>query len=59
MTREISKSDGILLLELARQSIIHEFQNKNNKLKSLKEKASSLILEKTAGYLSPFIKTED
>ncbi|MDA3916189.1 MAG: AmmeMemoRadiSam system protein A [Deltaproteobacteria bacterium] len=49
MTKEISKSDGILLLELARQSIIQEFQNKGNKLKSLKDKASSLILEENRG----------
>jgi AmmeMemoRadiSam system protein A len=49
MTKEISKSDEVLLLELARQSIIHEFQNKSYKLKSLKEKASSLILEENRG----------
>lgn len=49
MTREISKSDGILLLKLARQSIIHEFQNKGNKLKFLKDKASPLILEENRG----------
>ena len=49
MSRKISKSDGILLLELARQSIIHEFQNRENRLKSLKDKASSLILEENRG----------
>ena len=49
MNKEISKNDGTLLLALARQSIIHEFQNRGNKLKSLKDKASSLILEENRG----------
>ncbi len=49
MTKKISKSDGILLLELARESILHGFKKNENRLKFLKKKASSLILEENRG----------
>ena len=49
MTKQISKDDGILLLELARQSILHEFQKQEESLKTIKDKVSSLILKENRG----------
>ncbi len=49
MTSKVSKDDGILLLELARESILNRFQNNKTKLQSLKESVSTEILEEDRG----------
>ena len=49
MEQKISKDDGKLLLELARQSILQEFKKKENKLKSLEDKVSPDILKEKRG----------
>ncbi len=49
MTKLISKNDGILLLELARQSILHEFKKQEKRLKTIKDKVSSPILKENRG----------
>ncbi len=38
MTDKLSKEDGALLLELARESILREFEQENDRLGSLKTK---------------------
>jgi len=49
MIKKISKSDGILLLELARESILHGFKKNENRLKFLKNRVSSMILKENRG----------
>jgi uncharacterized protein len=49
MIKKISKTEGKLLLKLARQSILSEFEKNENKLKSLEEKASYWMLVENRG----------
>ncbi len=48
MIKKISKNDGLLLLKLARQSILHKFK-KEHQLEFLKNKVSSWILKANRG----------
>jgi len=49
MTDNLSKKEGTLLLQLARESILREFEKEDNALGFLKTKVSALVLEETRG----------
>lgn len=49
MTDTLSKKDGAWLLELARESILREFNQEEDRLGDLKTKVSTLVLEDRRG----------
>jgi AmmeMemoRadiSam system protein A len=49
MIKKISQEDGILLLKLARQNILDEFEKKSTGLAELKTKVSKTILQENRG----------
>ncbi len=59
MTKTLSKEDGILLLKLAREKILHEFGKGKDSLSALKDKASPLILERNRGTFVTLHKKGD
>ena len=59
MTDKLSKKDGILLLKLARESILREFGQEDDKLGSLKTKVSTLVLEENRGTFVSLHKKGD
>ncbi|WP_299976488.1 AmmeMemoRadiSam system protein A [Desulfobacula sp.] len=59
MTDKLSKKDGTLLLELARESILCELGQEDDKLGSLKTKVSTLVLEESRGTFVSLHKKGD
>ncbi|MCK5163178.1 MAG: AmmeMemoRadiSam system protein A [Desulfobacula sp.] len=59
MTEKISPEDGISLLKLARESILHEFKKKDNQPGSLRAKVSTLVLKENRGTFVSLHKKGD
>jgi AmmeMemoRadiSam system protein A len=59
MIKKISQEDGLLLLKLARQNILHEFEKENIALAELKTKVSKIVLKENRGTFVTLYKKGD